>query len=140
MAKGKIYQGRNVRIRLAGKTIYHATSAKVSISADLEELATKDTSGKLSVFGGYNWNASAESLVADKPEASTQVDADDLLEYLINGTELEFQFTTNETGDFLWSGKVLVSQCDVDAGVSGAVKGSFSFVGQGDLEKSRVVK
>lgn len=138
MAKGEIYKGRNVRLRLGGKTIYHATSAKISVSADLEELATKDTDGKLSVFGGYNWNASAESLVADKPEQSTQVDAEDLLEYLTKGTELEFQFTTNKTGDFVWAGKVLVSQCDVDASVSGAVKGSFSFVGQGDLDKARV--
>ncbi|MDM1397114.1 hypothetical protein HX049_07990 [Myroides odoratimimus] len=138
MAKGKIYQGRNVRLRLGGKTIFHATSAKISVNADLEEIATKDTKGKQNVFSGYSWSISAESLVADKPEQSTQLDADDMLEYLTNGQEIKVDFTTAEVGDFIWSGSALISQWDVDASVSGAVKGSFGFAGQGDLERGKV--
>lgn len=139
MSTGKFYKGKKVRISLDGKTLYHATSCKVDISTELEEIATKDTKGKVSVPDGYSWSASTEALVADKPLDSTQVDAMDLVDYLLEGVELDFEFTTKEAGDFLFKGKVLVSQASIDASTGSAVKGSFSFVGQGDLEKEVVV-
>lgn len=138
MAAGDIYKGRKVRISIGGKTLYHATSCKLSISAKLEEIATKDTNGTIQVPDGYSWNASTEALVADKAALSDQLDAMDMMQNLISGTELDFEFTTNETGDFLFTGKVLVSQADITADTGSAVKGSFSFVGQGDLIKEIV--
>ncbi|MDM1408055.1 hypothetical protein [Myroides sp. DF42-4-2] len=139
MASEKFYKGKKVRISLGGKTLYHATSCKVDISTELEEIATKDTDGKISVPDGYSWSASTEALVADKPANSTQADAMDLIDYQLAGTELDFEFTTSVTGDFVLKGKVLVSQASVDASTGSAVKGSFSFVGQGDLTREVVV-
>lgn len=138
MSAGKFYKGKKVRISIKGKTLYHATSCKVDISTELEEIATKDTQGKVSVPDGYSWSASTEVLVADKPLSSTQSDAMDLIEFQLAGEELDFEFTTNEVGDFILKGKVLVSQASVDASTGNAVKGSFSFVGQGDLNKIKV--
>ncbi|WP_158962594.1 hypothetical protein [Myroides fluvii] len=139
MSINGIYKGKKVRISLGGKTLYHANSCKVDISTELEEIATKDTDGKMSVPDGYSWSASTEALVADKPLSSTQVDAMDIIDYQLAGTELDFEFTTNEEGDFLLKGKVIVSQASVDASRGAAVKGSFSFVGQGDLVREKVV-
>ncbi|WP_413513258.1 hypothetical protein [Myroides odoratus] len=139
MASEKFYKGKKARISLNGKTLYHATSCKVDISTELEEIATKDTDGKISVPDGYSWSASTEALVADKPTNSTQADAMDLIDYQLAGTELDFEFTTSLTGDFILKGKVLVSQASVDASTGSAVKGSFSFVGQGDLTREVVV-
>lgn len=138
MSVGKVYKGKKVRISLEGKTLYQATSCKVDISMNLEEIATKDTKGKLSVPDGYSWSASTEALVATKPLDSTQIDSIELVDYVLSGEELDFEFTTNETGDFLFKGKVLVSQASIDATVGSAVKGSFNFVGQGDLDKEKV--
>lgn len=139
MSAGKFYKGKKVRISLDGKTLYHATSCKVDISAKLEEITSKDTEGDVSVADGYSWSASTEVLVADKPLDSTQAEAMDLVDYVLTGEELDFEFTTSETGDFLLKGKVFVSQVSIDASTGSAVKGSFSFVGQGNLDKEAVV-
>ena len=71
MAAGQIYKGHNVRISYNGKTLYHTTSCKWSSARDFEEIATKDTEGKVSVPGNYGWDMNADALVANKPDLST---------------------------------------------------------------------
>lgn len=137
MAAGQIYNGSNVRLSYNGDVLYHTTSCKLQISAKLEEIATKDTNGSVVTPGNYAWNISAESLVADKPSASTtQLGAMDIVDFLLAKTELDIEFTSGETGDWKYAGKVYVESADIDATVDQSMTGSFAFKGNGDLTKT----
>jgi hypothetical protein len=137
MAAGQIYNGSNVRLSYNGKTLYHTTACKLQLSTKLEEIATKDTNGSVVTPGNYSWNVSAEALVADIPSGSTsQVGAMGIVDHLLNGTELDIEFTSGEVGDWKYSGSVFVESADIDATVDQSMTGSFSFKGNGDLTKT----
>jgi hypothetical protein len=136
MAVGQIYKGKNVRFSFNGKTLYHATSCKLSVSTALEEIATKDTDGTVSTPSNYAWSISTEALVADKPASSTQSDFMDIISLQLAGTEIDIEFTTGTAGDFILSGKVYIESSDITAEVGNSVTGSFSFKGNGNLNKS----
>lgn len=136
MSAGQIYKGKNMRLSYNGKTLYHATSCKWSISTKLEEIATKDTNGTVSTPSNYAWNASAEALVANKPAASTQLDFMDIVSLQLAGTEIDVTFSDGATGNFILSGKVYVESSDITAEVGNSVTGSFSFKGNGNLTKT----
>lgn len=138
MAAGQIYKGKNVRFSFEGKTLFHATSCKLSISTNLEDIATKDTDGTVSVPSNYSWNISTDSLVADKPTSSTQSDFMDIVGYQLAGTEIDIEFTDGVTGSFKYSGKVYVESSDLTADVGSSMTGSASFKGNGNLTKSVV--
>lgn len=138
MAAGQIYKGKNVRFSFEGKTLFHATSCKLSISTNLEDIATKDTDGTVSVPSNYSWNISTDSLVADKPTSSTQSDFMDIVGYQLAGTEIDIEFTDGVTGSFKYSGKVYVESSDLTADVGSSMTGSASFKGNGNLTKSIV--
>jgi hypothetical protein len=134
-----IFQGKNVRISVEGKTIYHATSCKLDISTSLEEIATKDTEGSVNTPGNYSWNASTDALFATLPVGdTTHKSADETLDYLLAKTELDFEFSTNETGEWKYTGKVYVENASIDATVGQSVTGTFSFKGNGDLTKETI--
>lgn len=138
MAAGQIYKGKNVRFSFEGKTLFHATSCSVSISTTLESIATKDTLGSMSVPGNYEWTMSTSALVADKPTSSSQTDFMDLVGLQLAGTEIDVEFTTGTTGDFILSGKVYIESSSISAEVGNSVTGDFSFKGNGDLTKDVV--
>ena len=134
-----IFQGKNVRISVEGKTIYHATSCKLDISMSLEEIATKDTEGSVNTPGNYTWNASTDALFATLPSGdTTHKSADEILDYLLAKTELDFEFSTNQSGLWVYAGKVYVESASIDATVGQSVTGSFTFKGNGDLSKTLV--
>ena len=134
-----IFQGKNVRISVEGKTIYHATSCKVSASLNLEEVATKDTDGSVNSPGNYTWSASTDALLATLPSGDiTHKTGDEILDYLLAKTELDFEFSTNENGQWKYIGKVYVNQADIDATVGQSVTGSFGFTGNGNLTKETI--
>lgn len=136
---GKIYKGKNVRFSANGKTLYHSTSCNISISTPFEELATKDTEGTVVIPGDYTWSAGASSLVAEKDISDTdKVDFMSIVDLHLDATEIDFEFTTNETGDFLLAGKVYVETSDITAENGNSVSGSFAFKGSGKLTKSVV--
>lgn len=139
MSAGQIYKGKNVRLSYNDKTLYHATSCKLSISTKLEEIATKDTDGTVSTPSNYAWNISAEALVANKPTSSTQSDFMDIVSLQLAGTEIDIEFTDGATGNFTLSGKVYIESSDITAEVGNSVTGSFSFKGNGNLAKALVV-
>jgi hypothetical protein len=139
MAAGQIYNGTNVRLSYEGKTLYHTTSCKLQISSTLEEIATKDTDGKVSTPGNYAWSVSAETLVADIPAGSTtQLGAMDIVDLQLAKTELDIEFTSDVAGDWKYSGKVYVENADIEATVDQSMTGSFAFKGNGNLTKTTV--
>jgi hypothetical protein len=130
-----IYKGKNLRFSFNGKTLYHATSCKFSISTKLEAIATKDTNGTVSTPSNYEWSLSADALVANRI-GSTQNDFMDLIDLQLAGAQIAVEFTTGITDDFVLSGNVYIESSDVTAETGNSVTGSFSFKGNGDLTQT----
>jgi hypothetical protein len=77
--------------------------------------------------------------MADIPTGSTtQIAGDDLLDFQLAGTELDVEFSTNETGSYKYTGKVYVESSSIDATVGQSVTGSFAFKGNGNLTKETI--
>lgn len=132
-----IYKGKNLRFSFDGKTLYHATSCKLSLSTKLEAIATKDTNGTVSTPSNYEWSLNTDALVANKPVGSTtQSDFMDIVGLQLAGTEIQVEFSTGVVGDFVLSGSVYIESCDITAETGNSVTGSFAFKGNGDLIKT----
>jgi hypothetical protein len=132
-----IYKGKNLRFSFGGKTLYHATSCKLSLSTKLEAIATKDTNGTVSTPSNYEWSLNTDALVANKPSGSTtQEGFMDLVALQLAGTEIVVTFTTGASGDFVLTGSVFIESSDITAETGNSVTGSFSFKGNGDLIKT----
>lgn len=131
------YKGKLLRFSFEGKHLYHATSCELNIDMKMEDIATKDTNGTISEASNYSWTLSTDCLVANKPAASTtHSDVADIVDFLLAGTELDVEFTTDVTGDFVYAGKALVQNAKITAQVENVATGSFSFKGNGDLTKT----
>lgn len=135
MAAGQIYKGKNVRIRLGDKILYHSTSAQITVASNTTEIATKDTNGTIVTPDNYSWSASIESLWANKEtaNAATQLEPKDLLTHQLNNDLLTFEFSTDEAGDDMFTGSVYVTNTDLGAEVGNSATASFQFTGSGDL-------
>jgi predicted secreted protein len=130
----KIYQGKNIRLTLAGKKVFHATDCGISATLNLEALASKDTDGDLQSPGSLSWSMSLSALVAEKdPVSLTHHSFKDVVRTFLNKVPVDIQYTTAETGDWVFSGSAYITQFDISAQTAGAATGSFSFTGNGDL-------
>jgi len=134
MAAGQFYKGKNLRLRFEGKTLFHSTNCSLSIASDVDDIATKDTNGKVIIPGSYSGTLSIECLVADKEGGAVDVvDPFDLIQYQLDKTELDWEFSNAVIGDKVISGKLYVTQSDLNAAEAGIADGSFSFTTNGDI-------
>lgn len=136
----KIYKGKNVRLSVNGKTIFHSTACTLGLTTTLEELATKDTNGTISTPGSYAWTVGLNTLVADKDSTNVnQTDFMSVLDLQLAGAEVDISFATDVAGDFFLSGKAYIESCNISAEVGNTTTGDFSFKGNGNLTKAVVV-
>jgi hypothetical protein len=134
-----IYQGKFVRFNFDGKKLFNATSCSIDISTKLEEIATKDTDGTVTVPSNYTWSGSAEALFSKVLSGdTTHVGADQLIALQLANTEFGVDFTTGTTGDFVFSGSAYLENVKVTADTGTSVKVSFSFKGNGNLTQDVV--
>lgn len=134
MAAGKTYKGKNLRVRIGGKTVFHATECSFTTSRNMDSIASKDTNGEEVSPGNYTWGLSTNFLMADKPDASTtQLGIKDLLDAYQAGDVLDVEFTTDELGDVVISGEVYIESLDLTAPTNGVATGSTSLKGSGDF-------
>lgn len=137
---GNTYQGKNMRIKVGGKTVFHATECSFSTSRNMDSVASKDTNGNIVSPGDYEWSVSTNFLTANKPDASTtQIGTKELLEDYKEGTLVEVEFTTNIVGDVIISGSAYIKDISLNAPTSGLSTGSASFNGSGDFEVETVL-
>lgn len=131
---GNTYAGKNLRIRVDGKTIFHATECSFTTSRNMESIASKDTNGEQVTPGNYTWGVSTNYLVANKPTASTtQIGMKEILDTYQAGTEVEVQFTTEIAGDVIVTGNTFIEGLNMTAGTNGVATGDASFKGNGDF-------
>jgi len=134
---GNTYAGKNLRIRVDGKTIFHATECSFTTSRNMESIASKDTNGEQVTPGNYTWGVSTNFLVANKPDASTtQIGTKEILDTYQAGSEVEVQFTTDIAGDVIVTGNTFIEGLNMTAGTNGVATGDASFKGNGDFETS----
>lgn len=134
MAQGKIYNGKDLRLRLGGKTLYHSTSCQLTVSSKSQEVATKDTNGDIVTPDGYSATLSMDSLWADKSNGTTtQLDPADLLQNQLDEVLLDFEMTTGADGDRVISGQCYVTNSDFGAEVGNKATAAFQFTVSGDI-------
>lgn len=139
MAGEKIIKGKNLRISVGGKALYHATSCSMSITTNIESIATKDTNGNVKTAGAYDWTMSTSALVAVKPTGSaTHISFAELLAMQLANTPVTLEFTTDEVGEMLLTGSAIIESCNISAETEGAATGDFSFSGDGNLTMTTV--
>lgn len=135
----EIYKGKLLRFKFDGKLFLHATSCKLDFSMKLEEIATKDTNGTVSIPGNYSWSGSTEALLANLPSGdTTHVTFDTILAAQLAGTEIDVDFTTSVTGDIVYTGKAYIETASITAETDGAVKVSISIKGNGNMDQDTV--
>lgn len=136
----EIYKGKLLRFKFDDKKFLHATSCKLDFSTKLEEIATKDTDGTVSIPGNYTWSGSTEALLANLPVGdTTHVTFDDILGKKLSGAEIDVEFTTDVTGDIIYTGKAYIENASMTADTEGAAKVSVSFKGNGNVNRDTVV-
>jgi hypothetical protein len=131
---GNTYAGKNLRIRVEGKTVFHATECTFTTSRNMESIASKDTNGEQVTPGNYTWGVSTNFLVANKPTASTtQIGTKEILDTYQAGTEVEVQFSTEIVGDVIITGQSFIESLNMSAPTNGVATGDASFKGNGDF-------
>jgi hypothetical protein len=137
---GNTYAGKNLRIRVGGKTIFHATECTFTTSRNMESIASKDTNGEQVTPGNYSWGVSTNFLVANIPTASTtQIGTKQILDTYQAGTEVEVQFSTEIVGDVIITGQSFIESINMSAPTNGVATGDASFKGNGDFETTVAV-
>lgn len=131
---GNTYAGKNLRIRVDGKTIFHATECSFTTSRNMESIASKDTNGEKVTPGNYTWGVSTNFLVANIPTGSaTKIATKQILDLYQAGTQVQVQFTTQIAGDVIITGQSFIESMNMSAPTNGVATGDASFKGNGDF-------
>ena len=133
-----LLQGTTMRIKKGTKTLFHETDASLSSTIDFKEVASKDTDGKLVTPGTQSWSLTANALVANDAGA-LQADLAELYNDHKNKILVTIEFSTQVSGDIIFSGSAYVETFNVQATNEEEVTGDFSFKGNGALAIGTVV-
>lgn len=124
--------GTSFRVLVDDKTIAHETEASLSSSLDFKEVATKDTDGIEKTPGNQSWSISCNNLVMTDATTTQQTIAT-LYALHKDKTKVAIQFTTNDTGDMVFSGYAYIGTFNITSTNDENVSGDFSFEGTGGL-------
>lgn len=138
MAAGDTIKGKNLRIKMAGNKIYHATQCDFTTTRAVESLATKDTNGELKTTGNYTWGLSSSAVVAIKPASGNWQDTKTIMDAYLLNQPVAVEFTTDVEGDIIISGSCNIISCNIGAPVNGNATYEVSFDGTGDFTVSVV--
>lgn len=113
--------------------IGHTTSCTISLSADLPEATTKDSSGYQEVIAGLrSGEISFEGLV----DYTDSQNAAELGDFLLNRTKLFFEFGTAASGDQVYEGAGFLNSLEVSAEMESPVTYSGSITITGTITTS----
>jgi len=133
MATVGVVNGHYMRFFDNGVSLGYATSCTISFSSAMRELSHKDTAGD---GGGWLEQApgqksatfSTEGLYAEDDNAAAA-----LFTKLADGTEITLTFTTDVSGDKVWSGTALLTSVEITAPNNENVTYSVSGVFTGEV-------
>lgn len=111
----------------------HSTSASLSLSADLPDATTKDSSGYNEVIAGTRTGElSFEGLVA-YDDSNNAIEAAD---YLLARTKVYWEFGTSVSGDDVYSGAGYLNAVEMSAEMESPVSYSGSITVTGAIAKA----
>lgn len=136
MATTGKFNGTLLNVYLDNIIIGCATSSELSVNVDLADATCKDDGGWADhIHGLRDWSVSTDGLVAF--DGTNNIG--DLYTLLSGRTSVTLKFTTNVTGDLVFSGTASVASISVSAEMEAAVTYSVEFTGKGALTKATVV-
>ena len=138
MATTGVFNGTNLILKVItdGGTLAalgHTTSATLSLSVDMPEATSKDSSGFSEVIAGVkSGEISFEGLVAYDDGAG----ADEISTYLLGRTKVDWSFATAITGDTLYTGEGFISSCEISAEMESPVSYSGTITCTGAISQA----
>lgn len=135
MATTGITNGRNMRFFDGGTALGRATDCTLSFSSEMRETAHKDLTGNWTAKapGAMSGTGSASGLYSEDANA-----AESLFTKMNAGTALTLTFTTEVTGDQVWTGTAYISSLEMNAPDNENVTYSVSFEFTGAVVMSTV--
>lgn len=122
--------GNNLRVYVDGTAVADATSHDLEVSQAMRDVTTKDSSAWKEVLPGLReWSVSGDGLVALDATYGTE----ELIDLIINATNVSLKFTTNTSGDVYWTGSAYADSVSVSSPANETPTYSFSFVGTSSL-------
>jgi predicted secreted protein len=136
MATTGKFNGTLLNVYLDNVIIGCATSSELSVNVDLADATCKDDGGWADHIQGLrDWSVSTDGLVSY--DGANNIG--DLYTLLSGRTSVTLKFTTNVTGDLVFSGTASVASISISAEMEAAVTYSVEFTGKGPLTKATVV-
>lgn len=118
--------------------IGRATSASLSVSMEVRDTTTKDSSGwQENLEGLKSWSLSGDGLVTYSISGDYDT-PDDLFTLLSNRTLVKVKFGSATSGEIDYTGDAYLTSYEQEAGVEENVSFSFSFQGTGTLTQASV--
>jgi hypothetical protein len=133
MATTGVFNATNLILKIESNTLGHSTSATLSLSNDLPEATTKDSSGFQEVIAGViSGEISFEGLVA----YDDTLNATELNDYLLARTQLTAVFGTTTSGDDVYTAEGFLSSVENTADMESPASYSGSITLTGSITKS----
>lgn len=141
MATQGIFNGTDLLIKVIADggtlgNIGHTTSCSLSLSQDLPEATSKDSSGMQEVISGVrSAEISFEGLVVYDESSGIQ-NQEEVADFILNRNKVDWQFGTAESGDTIYTGEGFLSSVEVTAEMESPVTYSGTIVVTGSISKS----
>lgn len=133
MATTGTFNGTNLILKVEDTAVGHTTSCTLTLSNDLPEATTKDSSGFQEVIAGVmSGEISFEGLVAYDDSAN----AIEMADYLLARTQITCVFGTAESGDDVYTAEGFLSSVEMSAEMESPVSYSGSITLTGSITKS----
>jgi len=133
MPTTSVFNGTNLILTVEGTTLGHTTSCSLSLSNDLPEATTKDSSGFQEVIAGViSGEISFDGLV----DYSDTANAIEMADYLLARTQITCVFGTAITGDDVYTAEGFLSSVEQSAEMESPVSYSGSITLTGAITKS----
>lgn len=133
MATTGTFNGTNLILKVEDTAVGHTTSCTLTLSNDLPEATTKDSSGFQEVIAGVmSGEISFEGLVAYDDSAN----AIEMADYLLARTQITCVFGTAEAGDDVYTAEGFLSSVEMSAEMESPVSYSGSITLTGSITKS----
>jgi hypothetical protein len=137
MAGEKVING-DLRVTMDGKTFYHSTTCSLSLSRDLKERATKDTTGTERAKGTKSWSMSADGLAVYNGDEVGTLDLFGLFDAYNDDTDtpISVEFVPSESdATYKFAGEGIIESLESTFGNDEDGTASISISGSGSLAK-----
>lgn len=126
--------GKNLTVYVDGDKVGDARDCTLNVNQAMVAAVSKDDANwTVNLAGMRDWSID----VAYLHDESNTVSAVDLVDFILNATQVVVEFTTADSSEAAtyWYGNAYASSSSVSAPMEDAVNGSITFIGDGALNK-----